>query len=176
MLKLSNLFCATLYNSGITYALADMVAVVLGCKVKSNHLWYHVFDQRALWNTYLTGFLYHSKISKEGLLYDCGVELFPDGQYGRQDYLEHANRGTFSLHSFYIILFLNFGSFAIGLLTQPEAQENIHGQIISEWLSLRHYCVAQLQTIWMHIQTNLYLKDEERSFLLVRCMKNFYEV
>ena len=157
-------------------ALANMVAVVLGCQPHSNHLWYHLFDQQSLWNTYLTGFMYNNKINKDGLLYDCGVELSPEGQFGRQDYLKHANRGTYTLHSLYLLLWANFGSFCMALLVQPDAAKTIHGPLISDWLSVRHYCMSQLRTIWMHMRNNLGLSDEERSFLVMTCMKRLYEV
>ena len=153
-----------------------MVAVVLGCQPHSNHLWYHLFDQQSLWNTYLTGFMYNNKINKDGLLYDCGVELSPEGQFGRQDYLKHANRGTYTLHSLYLLLWANFGSFCMALLVHPDADRTIHGPLISDWLSVRHYCVSQLRTVWMHMRNNLGLSDEERSFLVMRCMNRLYEV
>ena len=160
----------------LRYALANMVAVVLGCEPESNHLWYHLFDQEPLWNTYLTGFMYSSKINKDGLLYDCGVELTPDGQFGRQDYHKHASRGTYTLHSLYLLLWANFGAFCMALLVLPDADRTIHGPLISEWLSVRHYCISQLRTVWMHIRNNLGISDEERSFLIMRCMKTLYEV
>ena len=119
---------------------------------------------------------YDSKIKPEGLLYDCGVELTAEGQLGRQDYKKHANRGTFTLHSLYFLLWANFGSFCISLLTQPEAEANLHGPIISEWLSVRHYCVSQLRTMWLHMRNNLGLSDEERSFLVMKLMWRFCEV
>ena len=153
-----------------------MVAVILGCKPQSNHLWYHLFNQQPLWNTYLTGFMYKSKVTKDGLLYDCGVVLSPEGEFGRPDYNQHANRGTYNLHSLYLILFVNFGSFCIAMLTQPDAQKNIHGPLISRWLSVRHYCVSQLRSIWLHIRNNLGISAEERSFLIMKCMMRFYKV
>ena len=64
----------------------------------------------------------------------------------------------------------------MALLTQPDAETAIHGSIISEWLSVRHYCVSQLRTMWMHLRNNLSLSDEERSFFVMRCTKRLYEV
>ena len=119
---------------------------------------------------------YDAKINPDGLLYDCGVELTPEGQFGRQDYVKHATRGTYTLHSLYLLLWANFGAFCMSLLTQPEAEAAIHGPIISEWLSVRHYCVSQLRTMWMHLKNNLSLSDEERSFFVMRCTKRLYEV
>ena len=119
---------------------------------------------------------YNIKIGHGGYCYDCGVELSADGQYGRQDYVEHATRGTLTLHSLYLLLWANFGTLCMALLTQPEAEETIHGSIISKQLSVRHYCVSQLRTVWMHMRNNLGLLDEEQSFLVMRCTKRLYEV
>ena len=104
------------------------------------------------------------------------MELSADGQYGRQEYVEHATRGTYTLHSLYLLLWANFGTLCMALLTQPKAKAAIHGHIISSWLSVKHYCVSQLRTIWTHIQNNLSLLDEERSFLVMCCTKRLYEV
>lgn len=120
-------------------------------------------------------FQYNHKIDPDGLLYDCGVELTAEGQYGRPDYILHATRGTYSLHSLYLILFANFGAFSMSLLTQPMARSKIQGPVISGWQAIRHYCYSQLQTVWMHIQNNLGISEEERSFLIMRCLMNFYE-
>ena len=110
------------------------------------------------------------------MLYDCGVELTAEGQYGHPDYIKHATRGTYSLHSLYLILWANFGAFCMSLLTQPMAQSMIHGPIISERQTIRHYCFSQLQSVWMHMQNNLAISEEERSFLVMRCLMNLYEV
>jgi hypothetical protein len=119
---------------------------------------------------------YDAKINPEGLLYDCGVEFSPDGKYGRQDYMKHASRGTYTLHSLYLLLWANFGAFCVALLTQPDSDDKIHGNLISDWISVRHYCVSQLRTLWMHMRNNLNLSEEERTFFVMRAMKKFYEV
>ena len=121
-------------------------------------------------------FQYNTKINPEGLLYDCGVELSPEGKFGRQDYMKHANRGTYTLHSLYLLLWANFGAFCIALLTQPDSDRKIHGKLISDWISVRHYCVSQLRTLWMHMRNNLGLTEEERTFFVMRALKKFYEV
>ena len=112
----------------------------------------------------------------DGLLYDCGVELSPEGQFGRQDYKKHACRGTYTLHSLYLLLWANFGCFCVTLLTQPDSDQRIHGKIISEWLSLRHYCVSQLKTLWLHLRNNLGLTDEQRAFFVMRAMDRLWQV
>ena len=57
-------------------------------------------------------------------MYDCGCELNDDGNYGRSDY---DSKGILSLHSWYLLLWCNFGAFCIGLLTQPTVLEQIKG-------------------------------------------------
>ena len=112
----------------------------------------------------------------EGRLYDCGVELASDGTYGRPDYLQHATRGTLSLHSLYLILWANFGAFCMALVTQADAQEKICGPVISNWQSVHHYCVMQLRSVWLHICNKLQLSFDERSFFIMQCMQNLLEV
>ena len=119
---------------------------------------------------------YDAKVSPEGLLYDYGIELTPDGQYGHHDYIPHATRGTYSLHSLYFLLWANFGTFCVSLLTQHEVQSKIHGVLISKWRAIRHYCISQLKALWRNLRINLSLSDEERSFLVTRCLFNVYEV
>jgi len=62
-------------------------------------------------------------------MYDCGCELDEDGKYGRDDYQEHANttRDALSLHSWYLMLWINFGAFCVGLLTQPNVFYQLNG-------------------------------------------------
>ena len=121
-------------------------------------------------------FQFDSKIGPEGLLYDCGVELTAEGQYGQPDYHRHATRGTYSLHSLYLLLWANFGAFCFSLLTHPNSQSEIHGTIISKSQNIRHYCVSQVKRMWMYLKNNLSLSDEERSFFVTRCLMNIYEV
>ena len=110
------------------------------------------------------------------MLYDYGVELTPDGQLGREDYMTHACRGTYTLHSLYLLLWANFGAFCMALLTQPGIKQKIHGHLISESLPVRHYCVTHLRSLWSHLQNNLSLSDEERSFFVMKGMSKLYKV
>lgn len=64
----------------------------------------------------------------------------------------------------------------MALLTQPDSDQHIHGRIISEELSLRHYCVKQLRNLWKHIHNNLGLSEEQRSFFIMRAMIKFRQV
>ncbi len=62
------------------------------------------------------------------------------------------------------------------MLTQTNSQSKIHGSIISDWQAIRHYCVSQVRTLWINLRDNLGLSDEERSFLITRCLMNLYKV
>ncbi len=119
---------------------------------------------------------YDSKVSPEGLLYDCGVELTAQGEFGRSDYTKHANRGTYTLHSLYLLLLTNFGAFTMSLLALPNADAKIQGPLISDRQSVRHYCVSQLRTVWQHLRNNLGLSEEERTFFVNQCLNTFHEV
>lgn len=108
--------------------------------------------------------------------YDCGVELTHDGQYGREEYLEHAERGTYTLHSLYFLLWANFGCFCMALITQPNYAERLHGNIISEWQPLRQYCFGQLKTMWANILSSMNISEEQRSFFIMRAMTRLHKV
>ena len=67
-------------------------------------------------------------VKKEGLLYDYGCILNKYGYYGRPDY---RSRDTFSLHSWYLLLWTNFGAFCVALLTKHTALEEMRGNLTS---------------------------------------------
>lgn len=135
-------------------------------------------------------------MKREGLLYDCGCELTADGDYGRADYSAHALRGTLNLHSLYLLLWVNFGGFCLSLLTQRDAQNALKGWkmwtvlveplrhcdlcllggVISDWQSVRHYCLSQLKTMWMLMRDNLSFSDEERTLFVTTALHNFFDV
>ena len=50
-------FFADQSDTDLRHSLANMIAVTLGCPSHSNHLWYHMFAQEELLNTYITGFM-----------------------------------------------------------------------------------------------------------------------
>ena len=119
---------------------------------------------------------YDAPVSRDGHLYDSGVELSPEGLFGREDYKEHACRGTYTLHSLYLLLWANFGCFCISLLTQPNSYNLIAGKVISKGLPLAQYCVSQLRTLWKHIRDNLKLSEEQRVFFVAACLDKFLQV
>ena len=119
---------------------------------------------------------YNAPVGCDGRLYDRGVKLSPEGLFGREDYKEHASRGTYTLHSLYLLLWANFGSFCISLLTQPNSYNLISGKVISKRLSLAHYCMSQLKSCWKYIRNNLRLTDEQRVFFVAGCLEKFLQV
>lgn len=109
--------------------------------------------------------------------YDQGVELTKDGLYGHHGYIEHATRGTLSLHSLYLLLWANFAAFCIALFSQSEAKEKLVGNVFSESVEpVRQYCVSQLHQLWGHLRNSLVISDEERLLLVRGCLNQLFEV
>ena len=111
---------------------------------------------------------------KEGRLYDCGVVLNEQGEYGRPEYLQRAEKGILNLHSLYLLLWCNFGAFCVSLLTQRGSI--IKGTVISDYQAIRHYCKSQMNVMWLHMSTNLGLTDEQLSLLIVRSVQRMIQV
>jgi hypothetical protein len=149
-------------------ALANLLAVVFSLPSESTHLWYLFHDPTKLRDTFLPGFMYPHKVNKDKMLYDCGILLNEDGEFGRPDYRDHDS--GLSLHSFYLVTWSTIGTLCMSLLTNPQAQEAVHGHLISDWQPLRHFCLQQLRHIWLSMQTNLELNNEERDFFFVEAM------
>eukprot|EP00118_Oscarella_pearsei_P023946 m.294339 g.294339 ORF g.294339 m.294339 type:complete len:5643 (+) comp40744_c0_seq7:98-17026(+) len=163
-------------DTDLRRTLALLVGVSLGIPPGRTHLWSHLFHPELIEGTLVCGNMYKYSVKAEGLLLDCGCEFTEDGDYGRADYLEYARRGTLSLHSRYLLLWMSFGAFATSLLTQTQAKNIIKGHVISEWQSVRHYCVGQLKTTWLLLRENLNLSDEERTFFVTSALYKFFEV
>ena len=115
-------------------------------------------------------------VSHNGHHYNCGVKLTAEGEFGRQDYKKHACRGTYTLHSLYLLLWANFGCFCMALLTQQDSDQQIHGNVISKHLPLRSYCMSQLKRLWEHLRNNIGLSEEQRAFFVMRALDRFLEV
>lgn len=111
---------------------------------------------------------------KEERLYDCGVVLNEEGNYGRPEYLVRAEKGILNLHSLYLLLWSNFGAFCVSLLTQKSSV--IKGTVISDYQAIRHYCKSQLSLMWLYMSTNIGLTDEQLSLLVVYSMKRMMQV
>lgn len=50
------------------------------------------------------------------------------------------------------------------------------GRLLPDWMSIRHYCMKKLKTVWSHIRENMSLCDEERSFFIMRSMYQLFMV
>lgn len=108
--------------------------------------------------------------------FDSGVELTPEGMYGSHDCLKHVTRGTLSLPSLYLVLWSNFASFSLALLTQPSAEQDLAGKLLSKSEPVRDYCVAQMRKMWALLRSGLGMSDEERLILVQGCLNNLLEV
>ena len=64
----------------------------------------------------------------------------------------------------------------MALLTLPDADAQIYGKLISDHLSVRHYCMSQLRALWQHMRNNLELSEEKRTFFVNQCLMTFHEV
>lgn len=66
----------------------------------------------------------------------------------------------------------------MGLLTQPDTDSKIHGALFSKWLPLRHYCAAQIRTLWrfFHEQRSSDISAAECIIIVSKCIKEFYKV
>ena len=102
--------------------------------------------------------------------------LNEQGEYGRPEYLQRAEKGNLNLHSLYLLLWCNFGAFCVSLLTQPGSI--IKGTVISDYqpVRIRHYCKSQMNAMWLYLSTNLGLTDEEVSLLIVQSMQRMIQV
>jgi hypothetical protein len=103
------------------------------------------------------------------------VELTSDGELGQQDYQQHACRGTYTLHSLYLLLWANFGSLCMALLTQQESGQRLH-HIISEKPSVQSYCVKQLKNVWNLMCHKMGLMEEQRTSFIMGALAKFYHV
>lgn len=120
---------------------------------------------------------YNEVVGSNGRTYDCGVELtLTNGDFARQEYRKHACRGTYTLHSLYLLLWANFGTFCLALLTQPDAEQHIQGPIIARQQIIKEYCFIQLQAMWKNLRDNLGFTEEQRSFFVMLAMDKVFKV
>lgn len=96
--------------------------------------------------------------------------------YGRPEYEECAIGSPMNLHSWYLILWANFGAFCIGLISQPDARERIEKVLPSFHTDIHHYCVAQMRSIWLHMNSGMNLFAEKITFFIDRAMSNLVKV
>lgn len=119
---------------------------------------------------------YNTPVGPNTKFYDAGVELTPDGFFGRHDYIKHATRGTLNIHSLYFVLWTNFCGFSVALLTQKDAEQKLVGKIVSEEEPVRLYCLKQVFMMWNLLKEKLNILEEERLFLVRGCLNNVLEV
>ncbi len=109
--------------------------------------------------------------SAKGIFYDHGVELTEGGLYGRQSYLQVARERQLHLPSLYLLLWANFASFGVALLTQENAEQRLL-QLLSSQTTVKH----AVHSLWKTMQGNFNLLHEELSFFLMAAMLRVIEV
>ena len=63
-------------DTDLCHSLANLVAVVMGCPSRSNHLWFHIFAPEELVNTYMTGFMVSIKVISLFCALICNKQVF----------------------------------------------------------------------------------------------------
>ena len=74
------------------------------------------------------------------------------------------------------MLWSNFASFSLALLTQLSALKDLSGKILSTNEPVREYCVSQMKKLWALLRNGLGVSDEERKILVKGCLNNLLEV
>ena len=110
------------------------------------------------------------------LFYDQGVKLIHDNSFGHHDYLQNNTHGNLSLYSFYLLLWMNFIAFCIHMFIFRNAEENLCGTIFSTNVNIRHFCVSQVQDLWIHLRHCLANSSEERAVLVDFFLINHFDV
>ena len=119
---------------------------------------------------------FDAPVSREkGTFYNYGVQLKSGGIYAKHSYHKHATRGTLSLHSLYLLLWMNFSAFCVGLITQQNTEEQLR-MLLSDDLPVRSYCISQVRSLWSYMRNNLLALDEELAFLIQRCSNSLLQV
>ena len=119
---------------------------------------------------------FDAPVSREkGTFYNYGVQLKSGGIYAKHGYHKHATRGTLSLHSLYLLLWMNFSAFCVGLITRQYTEEQLR-MLLSDDLPVRSYCISQVRSLWSYMRNNLLALDEELAFLIQRCSNSLLQV
>ena len=119
---------------------------------------------------------FDAPVSREkGTFYNYGVKLKSGGIYAKHSYHKHATRGTLSLHSLYLLLWMNFSAFCVGLITRQYTEEQLR-TLLSDDLPVRSYCISQVRSLWSYMRNNLLTLDEELAFLVQRCSNSLLQV
>ena len=119
---------------------------------------------------------FDAPVSREkGTFYNFGVQLKSGGIYAKHSYHKHATRGTLSLHSLYLLLWMNFSAFCVGLITHQYTEEQLR-MLLSDDLPVRSYCISQVHSLWSYMRNNLLALDEELAFLIQKCSNSLLQV
>lgn len=108
--------------------------------------------------------------------YDTGVCLTCDGIPSKPVYYSRLKSETLSVNSLHLLLWASFGALCISLLHKPGASGSIKGNILSDHLHIRRYCLDTVIKLWNCIGSSLRMSAEEQNFYLKRCMLKMIRV
>ena len=74
------------------------------------------------------------------------------------------------------MLWANFGSFCLALLTQENVTGKMKGRIISSSQPIRHYCLEQMKKMWSFLTIHLDLLGDEINTLFLISFRNILKV
>ena len=109
--------------------------------------------------------------------YNHGIELtLLNGNFARKEYGKCAYKGSFTHHSLYLLLWANFSTFCVALLTQSHVERTMCGSILSSQLNPFDYCFNQMQMLWKMLRDNLKLTEERRSHFVTLVAEKMFQV
>ena len=110
------------------------------------------------------------------VLYDIATQLSDDGLDQEHTQLMHTTRGTLNIYSRYFMLWANYSTLCLGLLTDPSLAEELEGKVFSSGLPLRQYCLSRASETWQLLSQNMNITVEERVHLVNQTIEHYHMV
>ena len=114
--------------------------------------------------------------SQTEVLYDIATQLSVDGFDQEHTQLMHTTRGTLNIYSRYFMLWANYSTLYLSLLTDPSLAEELEGKVFSSGLPLRQYCVSRACETWQLLSQNMNITVEERVHLVNQTIEHYHMV
>jgi hypothetical protein len=149
---------------------AGLIAVALGSRDQCCHLCTNLFQPGALHRTFGVGNQYSTEIG--AYHYDCGCELNADGEIppGR------PQRPPLSRHTLYFALWSSFAALGVSMVTQPNAQQQLHGNILlAPGQDVRQYVLGVIRATWQHLSLRVTPDSEKQCVLVLRTLEELRE-
>ena len=110
------------------------------------------------------------------MLYDIATQLSGDGLDQEHTQLMHTTRGTLNIYSRYFMLWANYSTLCLGLLTDPSLAKELEGEVFSSGIPLRQYCLSRASETWQLLSQNMNITAEERVHLVNQTIEYYYMV